>query len=144
MRGGWVSRSCPGQGGAVEPPRRKRSRLERIWARVQTCDRGLWAAVLPSQPVGRATLPAASLSDLQPRRASGRGLGCECELQEARGAREGLSSGPTAAQGLGQVLGPTRAKDCPRGRAQRKHLGRRRRAFERRCPGNRTALGTAS
>lgn len=71
-----------------------------------------WQSSCPSQWAER-TLPAASLSDLQPRRASRRGLGCGRELREARGAEKGLSSSPTAAQGLGQVLGPTRAKDRP-------------------------------
>lgn len=84
----------------------------------------------------RYTVPAASLDDLQPRRANRRGLGC--------GAPEGDSSGPTTRRGLGQVLGRTRAEDRPRGQVQRKHLGRRRRTAERRCPGNRTALRTAS
>lgn len=43
-----------------------------------------------------------------------------------------------------EVPGRTRAEDRPRGQVQRKHLGRRRRTAERRCPGNRTALRTAS
>lgn len=56
----------------------------------------------------------------------------------------GFQKARRPAGGLGQILGRTRAEDRPRGRAQRKHLGRRRRAAERRCPGNRTALSTAS
>lgn len=70
----------------------------------------------------------------------------------AAGASSGKPTGPgrgfqvvrRPARGLGQVLGRTWVEDRPRGRAQRKHLGRRRRAAERCCAGNRTALRTAS
>lgn len=59
---------------------------------MRTCDGGgggvaLWEAV-SSQLVGERTPPAAWLGDLHPRRASGRGLGCGCELQEAHGAHK--------------------------------------------------------
>lgn len=123
------------QGRAVEPCRRKGHRSGR------RRDKGVGLVI---RTPGGYTLPAASLHDLQPRRASWRGLGCGCVLGEACGAGEGGSSGPTTGQGLGQVLGRTRAEDRPRGQVQRKHLGRRRRTAERCCPGNRTALRTAS
>lgn len=61
---------------------------------MRTCERGLWAAVLRPSRAAERTLPAASLRDLQPRRASGRGLGCGCEPREAQGVGEGLSRGP--------------------------------------------------
>lgn len=127
----------PGQGGAVEPPKKKRSPPVRRWAGVRTYNRGLWAAVLASQPVGRAHRrfqPPVLVTSIREGRSPGGGGGCGCELGKPVEPGRDSRVARRPARGLGQVLGRTRAEDRP-GRARRKHLGGGAVAAESRRPG---------